>query len=81
MDAITVFGSDKAAASYLGVALNTLQNQLYTAYRNFEAHGLVFEGSGHARRTQAVRAWLLYWWSEEGKAELRNKQLTRNPLA
>lgn len=78
LDLICCFGNNRAAAAYAGIASKTLDQQLYRAYQQMKMHGVVFDG---CCRTQAMRLWMEYWLSEEGKANLRNVWLTQPNLA
>lgn len=78
MDLICVYDSNLEAAHYIQRSLHTFEAQLYKAYLRMESAGIVF--TGH-KRVQAINLWLGYWWSDEGKANLRNMRLTSQPLA
>jgi DNA-binding CsgD family transcriptional regulator len=81
LDALLVFGSNEEAAKYLGIAGSTLGNTLRAAYAQMSSRGLDLGEDPRQHRVNALREWLLYWWSDEGKANLRNVLLTAPPQA
>lgn len=80
MDAIVVFGSSQDAAKYLGISKGTLNLQLARAYKAMIRAGYKLDNNCYAKRIQAIALWVTYWWSDEGKACLRNPSLTQPPV-
>lgn len=81
LDGIIAFDTNIDAAKHLGISLKTLENTLRKAYEHMLAAGLDLGTEPRSQRVIAMRAWLTYWWSDEGKANLRNVLLTSQPEA
>lgn len=81
LDALLAFETHEEAAEHLGVSVSTLRMNLKRAFRSMRATGADLVSDGRGMAIQASVLWLTYWWSDEGKAALRNPQLTRDPLA
>jgi biotin operon repressor len=81
LDGVTAYGSNELAAKMLGISRKTLENNLAKAYAHLQREGADLGDEPRAYRNLAVRLWILYWWSDEGKANLRNVRLTSQPEA
>lgn len=79
LDCYIVFGTHIGVSQHLTLATSTVNNHLARIVKRMTLAGEKFEGTSRGKRNQSIVIWLRYWWSDEGKANLRNALLTGMP--